>query len=96
LALAVVREPLRDRWRLRTVPSCVQPAICPAFRGVQFQADVLADFRHEFPSTAPTWATAHTFHAAQPSPDRPDGAMIAATAPERWTDRPVRILDLSP
>ncbi|WP_432128080.1 hypothetical protein [Streptomyces sp. bgisy082] len=43
-----------------------------------------------------TWAQAHTRHAAQPTPDRPDGALIATTAPERWKDEPIRILDLAP
>ncbi|MEV5177388.1 hypothetical protein AB0L10_41555 [Streptomyces flaveolus] len=43
-----------------------------------------------------TWAAAHCQYAAQPTPDRPDGAIIAATAPERWTGEPVRVLDLRP
>ncbi|MGW4440989.1 hypothetical protein ACWELO_35630 [Streptomyces sp. NPDC004596] len=43
-----------------------------------------------------TWATAHAQHAAQPTPDRPDGAIIATTAPERWHGQPVRVLDLTP
>jgi hypothetical protein len=34
----------------------------------------LAVARHE------TWAAAHCQHAARPTPDRPDGAIIAATA----------------
>ncbi|MFJ3099541.1 PIN domain-containing protein [Streptomyces hydrogenans] len=43
-----------------------------------------------------TWAQAHTRHAAQPTPDRPDGAVIATTTPERWKGEPVRVLDLTP
>lgn len=42
-----------------------------------------------------TWAAAHSAHAAQPTPDRPDGAVLATTAPERWEGEPVRVLDLS-
>lgn len=45
---------------------------------------------------ATTWADAHTLHAAQPGPDRPDGAMIATTRPHTWKEQPVRILDVSP
>ncbi|SBW27290.1 hypothetical protein FDG2_5259 [Candidatus Protofrankia californiensis] len=41
------------------------------------------------------WAAAHTRHAAAPTPDRPDGAVIATAAPDRWAGQPVRILDLS-
>jgi hypothetical protein len=43
-----------------------------------------------------SWAPAHTRHAAEPSPDRPDGAIIATAAPDRWIGHPVRILDLNP
>ncbi|MFG2639321.1 hypothetical protein ACGFX8_37990 [Streptomyces sp. NPDC048362] len=43
-----------------------------------------------------TWAVAHCQYAAQPTPDRPDGAIIATTAPDRWIDEPVRVLDLTP
>ncbi|RSS84820.1 hypothetical protein EF919_38430 [Streptomyces sp. WAC02707] len=43
-----------------------------------------------------TWAQAHTRHAAQPTPDRPDGAIVATTDPGRWKDEPVRVLDLGP
>ncbi|WP_424863870.1 hypothetical protein [Streptomyces sp. MMS24-I29] len=43
-----------------------------------------------------TWAAAHSQYAAEPTPDRPDGAVIATTAPDRWKDEPVRILDLTP
>ncbi|MFI5796818.1 hypothetical protein [Streptomyces sp. NPDC051677] len=45
---------------------------------------------------ATTWADAHTLHAAQPSPDRPDGGVIATTKPHTWKGQPVRTLDLSP
>lgn len=47
-------------------------------------------------ATDSTWGHAHTGHAAAPSPDRPDGAIVATTEPTRWTGRPVRILDLNP
>ncbi|MEU5443728.1 MULTISPECIES: PIN domain-containing protein [Streptomyces] len=43
-----------------------------------------------------TWAAAHCQYAAQPIPDRPDGAVIATTAPDRWKGEPVRVLDLTP
>ncbi|KUM95754.1 hypothetical protein AQI95_43060 [Streptomyces yokosukanensis] len=43
-----------------------------------------------------TWAAAHAQYVAQPTPDRPDGAIIATTAPERWVGEPVRVLDLTP
>lgn len=43
-----------------------------------------------------TWAAAHCQYAAQPTPDRPDGAIIATTAPDRWIGEPVRVLDLTP
>ncbi|WP_406496091.1 hypothetical protein OG936_18830 [Streptomyces sp. NBC_00846] len=45
--------------------------------------------RHE------TWAAAHSRYAAQPTPDRPDGAIIATTVPTRWEGEPVRVLDLN-
>ncbi|WP_416982732.1 hypothetical protein [Streptomyces sp. T028] len=45
---------------------------------------------------ASTWADAHTLHAARPSPERPDGAVIATTRPHMWKEYPVRTLDLSP
>ncbi|MGW2282858.1 hypothetical protein [Streptomyces sp. NPDC001770] len=41
-------------------------------------AAVLAVARQE------SWAAAHCQYAAQPTPDRPDGAIIATTAPDRW------------
>ncbi len=43
-----------------------------------------------------TWADAHTLFAAQPSPERPNGAVIATTRPHTWKEQPVRILDVSP
>ncbi|AKN73668.1 hypothetical protein QR97_31450 [Streptomyces sp. PBH53] len=46
--------------------------------------------RHE------NWAAAHCQYAAQPTPDRPDGEIIATTAPDRWIGEPVRVLDLTP
>ncbi|MGI5485040.1 hypothetical protein [Streptomyces lavendofoliae] len=42
-----------------------------------------------------TWAVAHCQYAAQPTPDRPDGAIIATTAPDWWIGEPVRVLDLT-
>jgi hypothetical protein len=42
----------------------------------------------------PTWAFAHTRHAAAPTPERPDGALIATADPGRWSDEPVRIIDV--
>ncbi|MFE2044140.1 hypothetical protein ACFXAZ_25075 [Streptomyces sp. NPDC059477] len=43
-----------------------------------------------------TWSAAHTLYAAQPSPYRPNGALIATTEPQLWKELPVRTLDLSP
>lgn len=43
-----------------------------------------------------TWAAAHSQHAAQPTADRPDGAIVATTSPKRWEGEPVRVLDLTP
>ncbi|MEV1070009.1 hypothetical protein [Streptomyces sp. NPDC050263] len=45
---------------------------------------------------AGTWGDAHTLHAARPSPDRPDGAVIGTIRPRMWKEHPVRTLDLSP
>ncbi|AIA04416.1 hypothetical protein ACFU90_21995 [Streptomyces noursei] len=42
-----------------------------------------------------TWAAAHCQYAAQPTPDRPDGAIVATTAPQRWGGQAVRVLDLN-
>ncbi len=41
-----------------------------------------------------TWAAAHSRYAAQPTPERPDGAVVATTFPKRWEGEPVRVLDL--
>lgn len=43
-----------------------------------------------------TWSAAHSHYAAQPTADRPDGAVIATTAPRTWDEEPVRVLDLNP
>ncbi|MCC9707303.1 hypothetical protein E4N62_19690 [Streptomyces sp. MNU76] len=43
-----------------------------------------------------TWAAAHSQYAALPTPDRPDGAIVATTVPKRWEGEPVRVLDLNP
>jgi hypothetical protein len=42
-----------------------------------------------------TWAAAHARYTALPTPERPDGAVIATTAPGQWKGQPVRILDLT-
>ncbi|MFD7438835.1 hypothetical protein [Streptomyces sp. NPDC059861] len=52
-------------------------------------AAVLAVARQE------TWAAAHSLHASQPTPDRPDGAIIATTNPDTWRGEAVRVLDLT-
>ncbi|AJT63280.1 hypothetical protein T261_1594 [Streptomyces lydicus] len=43
-----------------------------------------------------TWTAAHSQYVTQPIPDRPDGAIVATTAPKRWDGEPVRGLDLNP
>jgi hypothetical protein len=43
-----------------------------------------------------TWAAAHVRYAAQPTPDLPDGAVVATAAPQRWRGQRVRVLDLTP
>lgn len=43
-----------------------------------------------------TWGQAHARFAAEPTPELPDGAVIATTDPSRWEGLPVRVLDLSP
>lgn len=43
-----------------------------------------------------TWAAGHALHSAQPTPDRPSGAVVATTAPGSWQGRAVRVLDLTP
>jgi hypothetical protein len=40
-----------------------------------------------------TWAAAHSLHAAQPTPDRSDGAIIATTNSDGWAGERVRVLD---
>ncbi|MER7153940.1 MULTISPECIES: hypothetical protein [Streptomyces] len=42
-----------------------------------------------------TWSVAHCRHAAQPTPDRPEGAIVATTAPQRWDGQAVRVLDVN-
>ncbi|SCD43665.1 MULTISPECIES: hypothetical protein [unclassified Streptomyces] len=42
------------------------------------------------------WAVAHSRYAAQPTPERPDGAVVATTAARRWAGSQVRVLDLTP
>jgi hypothetical protein len=43
-----------------------------------------------------TWAPAHARYAAEPTPERPEGAFIATAVPERCKGEPVRVLDLNP
>jgi len=43
-----------------------------------------------------TWGQAHTRYAAAPTPERPDGAIVATVDPTRWESQPVRIIDLTP
>jgi len=43
-----------------------------------------------------TWALAHTRHAAAPTIDRPEGALIATADPARWSGQPVRLIDVRP
>ena len=43
-----------------------------------------------------TWAEAHTRYAAAPTPERPDGAVVATADPARWKGQPVRVIDLTP
>ncbi|AQS72243.1 hypothetical protein [Streptomyces pactum] len=43
-----------------------------------------------------SWATAHTRYAAEPTAERPSGAVIATTEPESWRGQPVRLIDLGP
>ncbi|MEU3104130.1 hypothetical protein [Streptomyces griseoflavus] len=43
-----------------------------------------------------SWAPAHTQYAAEPTAERPNGAVIATTAPETWKGQPVRLIDLGP
>ncbi|MFF1272693.1 hypothetical protein ACFVZC_04660 [Streptomyces marokkonensis] len=43
-----------------------------------------------------SWAPAHTRYAAEPTAERPNGAVIATTAPEAWKGQPVRLIELGP
>ncbi|MEU2251414.1 hypothetical protein [Streptomyces sp. NPDC019224] len=43
-----------------------------------------------------SWSAAHSGYAAQPTADRPDGAVIATASPHTWQGEPVRVLDLNP
>ncbi|WP_200823561.1 PIN domain-containing protein [Actinacidiphila yanglinensis] len=43
-----------------------------------------------------SWALAHTLYAAQPTPERPSGAVVATATPDAWAGHPVRVLDLTP
>lgn len=43
-----------------------------------------------------TWGPAHARFAAEPTPELPDGALIATTDPGRWEGLPVRVLDVNP
>ncbi|WP_104820758.1 hypothetical protein [Kitasatospora sp. MMS16-BH015] len=43
-----------------------------------------------------TWAEAHTRYAAAPTPERPDGAVVATVEPLHWKGQPVRVIDLTP
>lgn len=43
-----------------------------------------------------SWALARTRYAAEPTAERPDGAVIATTAPEAGKGQPVRLIDLGP
>jgi hypothetical protein len=45
---------------------------------------------------AGAWGMPHALHAAQPTPERPDGAVIATMRPEQWSGHPVRTLSLAP
>lgn len=43
-----------------------------------------------------SWAPAHTRYAAEPTAERPNGAVIATTTPETWKGQSVRVIDLGP
>ncbi|WP_225848184.1 hypothetical protein [Streptomyces sp. HPF1205] len=43
-----------------------------------------------------SWATAHTRYAAEPTADRPNGAVVATTVPDTWKGLSVRVIDLRP
>ncbi|MFE7972479.1 hypothetical protein [Streptomyces shenzhenensis] len=42
-----------------------------------------------------TWAPAQIEYAARPTPERPDGAVVATVVAQSWQGRKVRVLDLS-
>ncbi|MBC9727315.1 hypothetical protein H8R17_21365 [Streptomyces sp. TRM68367] len=42
------------------------------------------------------WGQPHTQHVAQPSAERPRGAVVATVTPEEWKGCPVRLLPLTP
>ncbi|MFF9777030.1 hypothetical protein ACF1HJ_25650 [Streptomyces sp. NPDC013978] len=41
-----------------------------------------------------SWAPAHTRYAAEPTAERPNGAVVATTVPDAWKEQPVRVIDL--
>ncbi|MEU3895570.1 hypothetical protein [Streptomyces sp. NPDC045251] len=43
-----------------------------------------------------SWGPAHTRHAAEPTAERPNGAVVATTDADAWRGQPVRIIDLGP
>jgi hypothetical protein len=43
-----------------------------------------------------SWARAHAQYTAEPTAERPNGAVVATLDPDGWKDRPVRVLDLAP
>ncbi|GGS95109.1 hypothetical protein [Streptomyces chromofuscus] len=43
-----------------------------------------------------SWGPAHTRYAAEPTAERPSGAVVATADPEAWEGQPVRVIDLSP
>ena len=43
----------------------------------------------------PDWSIPHISTRPSPPRERPDGAVIATTDPQRWQQRPVRLLDLT-
>jgi hypothetical protein len=43
-----------------------------------------------------SWAPAHTRYAAEPTQERPNGAVVATVEHEAWKGRPVRVIDLRP
>ncbi|MGV9251081.1 hypothetical protein [Streptomyces sp. NPDC003697] len=43
-----------------------------------------------------SWAPAHTRHATAPTAERPEGAVVATTAPDVWKGQSLRVIDLNP